>query len=116
MHKHAVDESQGAPYQPHMAAKTRDPADQQQLKEMGRRLAALIDARKRRDRESGERMPAEALAMRAGVPTSTLKTYRMGTREPGALALRALAVELGTSTDYLLGLTDDPAPVAEKKH
>ena len=34
--------------------------------------------------------------------------YEQGTREPSASVIIALANFFGVSTDYLLGLTDDP--------
>ena len=37
-------------------------------------------------------------------------TYEMGKRDVPTDVLIALALYYGTSTDYLLGLTDDPSP------
>ncbi len=90
--------------------KQRDKGEAEQLRELGRRLAELLEERKAAAKAAGERTPMERIAMATGVPVSSIKVYRLGLREPGALALRALALELGTSTDYLLGLTEDRAP------
>ena len=46
--------------------------------------------------------------MHAGV----YSRYEKGTREIPVWALMKLAALYGVSTDYILGLTDDPAPHA----
>ena len=51
---------------------------------------------------------AEHLQMHAGV----YSRYEKGTREIPVWALMKLAALYGVSTDYILGLTDDPAPHA----
>lgn len=43
---------------------------------------------------------------------ATLSRIENGKNEPAAWMLLALAQALGTTTDYLLGLTDDPGAAA----
>lgn len=45
---------------------------------------------------------------KAGIGTNSI--YNWKTRKPGSEAVKAVAHVLGTSTDYLNGLTDDPLP------
>jgi transcriptional regulator with XRE-family HTH domain len=56
----------------------------------------------------------QELADRIGKPRSTVSNYIKG-RRPPAETLSLLASVLGTSTDYLLGITDDPDPISEIK-
>lgn len=39
----------------------------------------------------------------------SISQYEKGSREPDARSLKILATMLHTSTDYLLGMTDDPS-------
>ena len=48
--------------------------------------------------------------MDTGITQSTLSKYENGTLLPTAANLIKLAAYYKTSTDYLLGLTDDPTP------
>lgn len=67
------------------------------------RLRALREARGLRQ---------AALARLAGVSPALISRMEDGSRPRAAgPVLERLAVALGTSTDYLLGLTDDPRPV-----
>lgn len=113
MHDHVAHVEQLADYLD-VTKPARPPEDLRQLKVLGERLGRAIDEKKKALRAAGEKMPAEKVATDAGVPNATIKVYRIALREPGALTLRALAVSLGVSTDYLLGLTDDPAPAGTK--
>lgn len=45
-----------------------------------------------------------------GVSEATMSNYETGRREPDSNTLCKLAEILGVSTDYLLGVTPDPAP------
>lgn len=55
-----------------------------------------------------------ALAKAARIPPATLYNYRAGTRKIPAGSLRAIAIVLQTSTDFLLAMTDDPGPAYGK--
>jgi len=55
-------------------------------------------------------MTQVALQMRTGIDQSLLSKYESGERAPTAENLVILANCLGTSTDYLLGLTDRKEP------
>lgn len=48
------------------------------------------------------------IANAIGVSVMAYYRYEQGTREPSASVIIALANFFGVSTDYLLGLTDDP--------
>lgn len=48
------------------------------------------------------------------IPSTTLRNYELGTREPGHPFLVQMAYIFNVSTDYLLGLTDDKSSVTEK--
>jgi len=48
------------------------------------------------------------LAVRAGMPPSSIAHFETGTRKPSFESLRRLAVALEITTDYLLGRVDDP--------
>ena len=49
-------------------------------------------------------------ASRAGISMNSLYHYEKGNKVPSAVVLARLAEVLNVSTDYLLGLTDDPSP------
>src|SRR5438105_2292450 len=42
--------------------------------------------------------------------------YEAGTAEPTAASLRALAKVFGVTSDYLIGLSDEPYPVGSREH
>lgn len=63
----------------------------------------LRDARKVRG------FSQEDLARRVGVRGQQIYRYESGENEPTADILARMAQELSVSTDYLLGLTDDPS-------
>ena len=46
----------------------------------------------------------------AGIPFMTYRRYENGEREPAASGLASLANFFRVSSDYLLGLTDEPTP------
>ena len=50
------------------------------------------------------------IATLIGVNENTVSRWARGTRQPGSLSLNLLAALLDTSTDYLLGTTDEPNP------
>ena len=56
-----------------------------------------------------------ALAKKLGVSTSTLGNYESGIRKPDLEMLVNIANFFNVSTDYLLGLTNDPTPAAQRQ-
>ena len=66
-------------------------------KETGERIAALL-------RESG--MTQRELAERVGATEASMSKYVRGEREPRAEVLANIATALGTTSEYLLGLSD----------
>ena len=63
------------------------------------RLAAIL-------RKKG--MTQKQLAQITNITESAMSYYVKGARTPSGDILTKIAVALGTSTDYLLGITDDP--------
>lgn len=55
----------------------------------------------------------QAIAERIGVKQGSYTAYENKGTAPTVEKLRKMACEFGVSTDYLLGLTDDPRPVDE---
>lgn len=51
------------------------------------------------------------VALKVGVAQEMISSYESGRSFPSAKVLIKLAKYLETSTDYLLGLTDDPTPI-----
>ena len=49
------------------------------------------------------------LAKKLGVSYSTVSKYETGTREPDFKSLEVISKLFGVTTDYLLGLTNDPS-------
>ena len=59
------------------------------------------------------------LAAECGFAKNAISEWKTGKRKPGASAITKLAEYFGVSADYLLGLTDDRAPIGgggKKKH
>lgn len=50
----------------------------------------------------------EELALRVGTSQRQISKYETGKNDPTSSVLGALAVELGTTPNYLLGITDNP--------
>lgn len=48
------------------------------------------------------------LAVKCGMPASSITFFERGTRKPSIANLRRLAVTLEVTADYLLGRLDDP--------
>lgn len=67
----------------------------------GKRLVELLEIK---DLTQAE------LAERTGTTGATISRYVAGLREPKGSIVAAIASELGTTSAYLLGETDDPAP------
>lgn len=54
-------------------------------------------------------------AQQIGIPSTTLRNYETGVREPGHSFIVQMAKEFNVSTDYLLGLTNNRIPNETKK-
>ena len=63
-----------------------------------------------RDMREDRDLPQRALAELLHVSQATYSRYESGGLDVPSSALIALARFYGTSVDYLLGLTDEPAP------
>ena len=72
---------------------------------------------KLRIKEARERagFSQKELANRIGVAPNTFNGYEKGNHDPKTSQLVKIALECKTSMDYLLGQTNDPTPVYEKK-
>ena len=68
---------------------------------IGQRIHNIID-----DRD----LTQSTLAKRLGIPLSTLNGYMTGRNQFPCDILPKIANELHVTTDYLLGLTNDPTP------
>lgn len=67
------------------------------------------DRVKERRRKFG--LSQEELAEAVGVNQGQISDYEQSKGNPTATSLEGLAKSLGTSIDYILGLTDDPTPI-----
>ena len=50
------------------------------------------------------------LSEKIGVPYQSYQTYEYGTSVPSAKVIIKMATAFGVTTDYLLGLSDEPRP------
>jgi len=71
------------------------------------RLGEIL-AELREDKDLTQQQLADLLH----ISNSTVSAYELGNRVPSADTLVLFARFFGVTTDYLLGLTDDPAPPA----
>ena len=55
------------------------------------------------------------LAEELGRPYRTLTNYELGEREPGHTYIIEIAKKFGVTTDYILGLSDDPHKTSDGK-
>jgi transcriptional regulator with XRE-family HTH domain len=69
---------------------------------MGLKIDRLIALREKQGWSQRE------LARRCGFAASLLRNYESGESDPSSTYLQAIADQLGVSTDYLLGRSDDP--------
>lgn len=74
--------------------------------EIGKRIKVL---REKKD------FTQEELAERIQISRSALANYESGLREPKGDILKRFAKALDTTTDYLLGRTDDPYPPSQNQ-
>jgi transcriptional regulator with XRE-family HTH domain len=75
---------------------------------LGKRIATL---------RAKKKLTQNELADLTGISRSRLSLYEIDKREPDADTIKQIAVFFGITTDYLLGITDDPtAPTETAKH
>lgn len=67
---------------------------------------AVIGRRIREGREKAN-LSQKALADKVAVSAAAINQYEHGKKQPSSMVLARLAVELGVSTDFLLGASDD---------
>ena len=70
-------------------------------------MKRIVPERLKKIRQSRGISPAEA-ARKVSIERSTYYKYESGAVIPSSTTLQVLAMYLGTSVDYLCGLTDDP--------
>lgn len=56
------------------------------------------------------------VAKKIGITNAVLSNYERDYRDPDTETLKKLALLYGVKTDYLLGLTDDPAPSEKEEY
>ena len=56
----------------------------------------------------------QKLADLLNVKPATISRYENGTNEPDLKTIKWYSTHFGVTTDYLLGLTDDPTPPAQR--
>lgn len=73
--------------------------------------------RPNRMKELREAVPLsqEELAIRVGIKQQHISRYETGKRHPSSDAVNKIAGALKTTSDYLLGRTDDPLPLSENE-
>jgi transcriptional regulator with XRE-family HTH domain len=69
-------------------------------------IALRVDRLKALREEHG--LSQRELSGLCGLGTSAIGTYERGEVDPSSKHLKMIAEKLGVSTDYLLGLSDDP--------
>lgn len=69
-----------------------------------------FDRSRLRTRRKQGHLTQQQLAIALGMAQATICEYETGKSTPSLEKLSCLAVVLNTSTDYLLGLADDPHP------
>jgi len=62
------------------------------------------------------RYTMEQVGEKLGIAKSSYAAYEKESRFPGLVKLQKLALIYDVSTDYILGLTDDPSPKADKNN
>lgn len=77
---------------------------------VGENLMAIRYADRIRELRSRLRLSQENLAELTNISQVQISRYERGINSPTGEALLSLADALNTSTDYILGKTDDPSP------
>lgn len=69
-----------------------------------------------RQLRNGEKLKQSELAKLVGVARTTYAMYEQGRRKPDLTTLRTIAEYHDVTTDYLIGLTDEPKAVVDNKN
>lgn len=67
-----------------------------------------------KERRIALNLSQEALADAVGTSQKQISRYESGTNDPTGNVIVAFAKALETSSDYLLGITDDPTPSSRR--
>lgn len=67
----------------------------------------LVTARRIREAREKAGLSQKALAEKVDVSAAAINQYEHGKKKPSSAVLTRLAVELGVSTDFLLGASND---------
>lgn len=70
----------------------------------------MIDGQRLRQLREGQGFSREEFASRVNLGTAQINRYERGESDATADVLARMAIVLGVSTDYLVGLTDNPVP------
>jgi transcriptional regulator with XRE-family HTH domain len=71
-------------------------------------LTVALDTQRLRDARARLGWSQRELARRCGIGDAQINKYEGGLSDPSSVILKRIAEVLDLSTDYLLGLTDDP--------
>lgn len=77
-------------------------------------MVMQMQCNRMRDLREDAELSQTELAAALDIAQTTYSGYERGFREPSLEMLCRIADFFHTSTDYLLGRTDDPAPPADK--
>jgi len=81
---------------------------------MGEDLGVVIGVQIRSAR-GRTNLNQKELAEKVGITAAAINQFESGKRKPSSTVLAKLAVELGVSTDFLLGATDEQETFVSKK-
>ncbi len=96
-------------YSPEIAGRKAPRQEEEKELTDGNFPAEFPFSRRLKEQMTAKKMTGRRLAALAGTTEATISRYAEGTRRPDALyALAGIARTLKVSSDYLLGLTDNP--------
>jgi len=78
-------------------------------------MVMFMEIKRLRDLREDHDKTQQAVADHLHMYRSVYRRYETGERETPAWVVVRLAEYYQVSTDYLLGLTDDPAPAAQRR-
>lgn len=76
-------------------------------------MNSLIFAKRIKAIRMRERLTQRELGLRLGLSQQSIASWEMGRSYPDALMLAEISTKFQVSTDYLLGLTENPTPLPE---
>jgi transcriptional regulator with XRE-family HTH domain len=84
---------------------------------MSNQLEPTFDGRRMRALRQRRGLSADGLAHKTGLTARHLRRMEIGKRpNTAAITLARVAMALGTTVEYLLGLTDDPTLYRSERH